>query len=220
VICELQGGGNRELEIVQMWMALDPIYGEALESGGLPLHAAMLEKGGSAVILAAGGGVGKSTCCKRTELPWQCQCDDEVLLVRSGDGGFLGHPFPTWSDYLWSDSRKTWDVQQSFPVRAVFFLRRGGTDYAQPLSRAQAALLLAKSSQDIVFRSAGGLNLEESRRLRVKLFDAACSLALSVPAFSLSVTLTGNFLDDLDRSLSCDGDHSGDNSLPVRLDQM
>lgn len=202
LICELLGCGNRELEIVQMWMAMDPIYNGAVRAGGLPVHAAMLEKEGSAVILAAGGGVGKSTCCKRAELPWQCRCDDEVLLVKSREGRFLGHPFPTWSDHLWGDSTKTWDVQQAFPVRAIFFLRRGGTDHVEALSRARAALLLSKSSQEVVFRSAGGLGPEETRRLRLKLFDSACSFAMSVPAFSLSVTLGEDFAAVLDGTLS------------------
>ena len=201
VICQRTGGKNRDIHIIQMWMALDPVYTRALESGGLPLHAGLLERDAQAVLLAGPGGIGKSTCCNRVPLSWRCHCDDETLVVTAGGGRFLVHPFPTWSDYLGKESDKTWDVQRSFPVKGVFFLRQGRTDCVEPIGTGLAAMFMYHSALDVLGKSTRGTSPGESRMLRTKIFESACGLAREVPAFILHVSLEGKFWEEIERCI-------------------
>ena len=98
------------------------VHWESLYRGGLPFHATLLEYQGQGIILAAPGGTGKSTCSRRVPPPWRACCDDEVLVVKSPDGRYLAHPFPTWSDYYWQRAENTWKVEKALPLAGIFFL--------------------------------------------------------------------------------------------------
>jgi SynChlorMet cassette protein ScmC len=100
VICDIGHGENYVQEIIKMLQILNPIFQKAKRAGGLPLHAALAERNGMGFLLAGPGDTGKSTCCHRLPGPWKALCDDESLVVRDHQKGYLAHPFPTWSDYL------------------------------------------------------------------------------------------------------------------------
>ena len=85
------------LFIPLMSFGVHAVHWESLYRGGLPFHATLLEYQGQGIILAAPGGTGKSTCSRRVPPPWRACCDDEVLVVKSPDGRYLAHPFPTWT---------------------------------------------------------------------------------------------------------------------------
>jgi SynChlorMet cassette protein ScmC len=201
VICQRNSGRNRDIRIIQMWMALDPVYSRAVECGGLPLHAGLLERNAQAVLLAGPGGMGKSSCCRRVSLPWQSHCDDETLVVKVGDAGFMVHPFPTWSEYLGKESCNTWDVQRSFPVKGIFFLRQGPTDSVESIGPARAAMFMYHSALDVLGKNIGEAGPGESRALRTKVFESACGLARQIPAFILQVSPEGKFWEEIERSI-------------------
>jgi SynChlorMet cassette protein ScmC len=201
VICEMGDEENQELNIIRMWLSLSPVYVWALESGGLPLHAALVERNGTGVLLAAPGGTGKSTCCRRILPPWNALCDDSTLIVVDTHKHYQAHPLPTWSDYLWERSGATWDVQQHLPLSALFFLQQGTTDEAIPIGQGQASVLITESVVQIYQSIWRNLLQEEERRFKKKIFENACELAKGIPAFKLRVSLNGRFWDELDRVL-------------------
>ncbi len=202
VLCEIRPPVTREISIASMWLALDPIYRRAIELGGLPLHAGMLEKAGEAFILVAPGATGKSTCCRRPPSPWGSPCDDEVLVVVDNQGQFLAHPFPTWSDHLWGASPKTWVVEESYPVKGIFFLKRSDRDLALPVGQAEAAMLISGSAHQVLAKSVRGLSRYERKLLKKQVFDNACSLSKQIPAFVLQFTLTGEFWRQMDDAIA------------------
>ncbi len=65
IICEIAPGVDRPQLVQQMRRALLPVYIDALLSGGLPVHGALVEIDGSGVILAGRSGAGKSTASRR-----------------------------------------------------------------------------------------------------------------------------------------------------------
>ncbi len=202
VICEIGPEKDDNLDIMRMWLALEPIYQRVQESGGLPLHAALVERQGRSVLLAASGGGGKSTCCHRLPPPWRARCDDETLIVRDGKGKYFAHPLPTWSDHLWRGSNHTWNVQQSSPLATIFFLEQAQTDEAILIGEGTAAAFINKSATEVCRRNWKNLDPNEIRTLKIELFENACELAKALPAFKLHFSLKGRFWEEMERVLS------------------
>ena len=200
-ICKIDHMEEPELEIINMWRALYPIYRESIRRGGLPFHAALVEKKGSAVLLAGPGDTGKSTCCRRLPDDWKPLCDDETLVVLDNEKRFRAHPFPTWSDYLLRRPEKTWDVQYSVPLGGVFFLEQSDTDETIALGRGKAAALMIESVAQVYTKYWRKANKAIQRKLRGQLFDNACRLANRIPAFTLRASLNGRFWEKIEQAL-------------------
>jgi SynChlorMet cassette protein ScmC len=201
VICELGPQEGKKENFHSMRMALQPVYQRTQDSGGLPLHAALVERNGFGVMLAASGGIGKSTCCRRLRDPWRPLCDDEVLVVCQSQNGYLAHPFPTWSDYFADRSDGTLNIGQYVPVKAIFFLEQSETDKVVPMGRGQSAVLMYQSAAEVCHRNWMKVNREEVSTFRKKLFENSCRLAKAIPAFRLRVSLQGRFWEKIEEVL-------------------
>ena len=64
----------------------------------LLLHGALLEHSGSAAVLLAPGGTGKSTTLRRHRLHGGGGCADDWLLLCEDGEAFAAYPLPTWSE--------------------------------------------------------------------------------------------------------------------------
>lgn len=194
VVCEVKDNDkSSEAEIINMWFALHPIYQRSMCIGGLPFHAALIELDGRGVLLAARGDTGKSTCCRRFPDYWKPLCDDEALVVFDRQKKYRAHPFPTWSDYLWKHSEKTWNVQYSIPLAGVFFLEQSEVDEIKPLGEGQAAVLMAESAIQVYRKFWRTSAREDKRPFRLEIFNNACKMAKLIPAYRLCVSLHGEF---------------------------
>jgi SynChlorMet cassette protein ScmC len=200
-ICEVCDNSTHDEEIMNMWIALQPIFQQAQKTGGLPLHGALLELDGKGIIIAAPGATGKSTCCRRVPDYWNPLCDDELLVVIDKERGYLAHPFPTWSDYLWKRSEKTWDVEYSVPVQAVFFLQQAETDEVVAVGSGHAAILINNSATQVCRKFWKKADDGHRRELNQQLFSNACEMAKVIPAYTLKATLDGRFWEEIEREL-------------------
>jgi SynChlorMet cassette protein ScmC len=201
VLCEVNNSEGHETEIMNMWYALHPIYWGAIRSRGQPFHAALTERGGKGIILAAPGGTGKSTCCRRLPQSWKPLCDDEVLVLRDDSGGYRAHPFPTWSDYLWYRAKNTWNIEYHLPLQAVFFLSHAESDVCEPLGEARAAACINDSAAQVCRKYWQRKEGELRRAFTGRVFANACELAKAVPAFKLGISLNGRFWEEMERAL-------------------
>lgn len=188
-------------DYTSMAMALFPIYRHAIGSGGFPIHGAFVERGGKGVLLAAKGGTGKSTCCRRIPEPWKACSDDEALVTMDRTGHYEVHPFPTWSDLFFNNNAGTWDVQHHVPLSAIFFLEQSKTDEAVPIGSGVAAGYTYLYATQGYTRSLLGMDHEGQKQENMKLFDNTCRMAKNVPAYMLKVSLTGRFWEEIDRVL-------------------
>jgi SynChlorMet cassette protein ScmC len=202
VVCEVDNHEGHDAEIMNMWYALHPIYWGGIRSRGLPLHAALIERAGQGILLAAPGGTGKSTCCRRLPKPWRPISDDEVLVLPDEEGGYRVHPFPTWSDYLWRRSRKTWNIEYHLPLQAVFFLEHAESDTAEPLGEARAAVYVQGSAQQVCQKYWQIKEGEPRRVFTSSIFANACEMVKTVPAFKLGISLKGRFWEEIERALA------------------
>jgi SynChlorMet cassette protein ScmC len=198
-VCELGDQNEPDAEIVKMWFALQPIYKQAVDSGGLPFHAGLVAKDQKGILLAAPGGTGKSTCCRRIPPPWKAWSDDEALIVLDKNNNYVVHPMPTWSDYLYKRAENTWRVEEHIPLSAVFFIAQAETDKVTPLGTGQATVLIYEAATQVYRRYLRNLEKNEERSLKLKLFENATDLAKAIPAFVLEVSLTGQFWKEIEK---------------------
>lgn len=199
VICEIGPEDHFDLDIIRTWMATYPIYQRAMETGGLPFHACLAERKGAGVLLAAPGGGGKSTCARRLSSPWKVLCDDEALIVRDSEGRYFVHPFPTWSNFFWRREDRTWNVEEYISLSAVFFIKKGKKDEVFPMGRGEAAARMYQASEQVCLRNWRCFSAEEERGEKEKLFANACRLAQKIPAFTLQVSLQGEFWKEIEK---------------------
>ena len=78
IIYDIDLVGDRKMDIITMQQSLYPIYHHAQMSGGLPLHAGLIEKNNQGILLAASSNTGKTTCCRRLPSSWNALSDDEA----------------------------------------------------------------------------------------------------------------------------------------------
>ncbi len=201
MVCELLDIGHHDPAILAMQQAVFPFYRAAIDQGGTPLHAALVEHDGKGILIAASGGRGKSTCCRRVPQSWKVLCDDETLVVRSASGSYHAHPFPTWSDYLFRRAEKTWNVQRPTPLSAIFFLDQGESDDVARIGQARAAARINQSAGQVCGRMWRRPENDVQRDNNLKLFANSCDLAKAVPTFTLRASLTGRFWEGIEKAL-------------------
>jgi SynChlorMet cassette protein ScmC len=91
------------------------------------------------------------------------------------------------------------------PLAGVFFLEQAEIDEAVAIGSGQAAVRLTESAMQICGPLWRGLGAQEARRGRMSLFDNACQLARSIPAFVLHVSLHGAFWEEMEKALDGQG---------------
>lgn len=189
---------DRERTALRMWNLTYFIHQREQFSGGFPFHAGLIEQNGQSILLAASGGVGKTTCCRRIPSPWRSPADDQTLVVRDDQGRYVVHPFPTWSEYFWKQSGRTWNVERYAPLSAVFFLQQAEKDRVTPVDQMRAAVLINEYATQGCIMGKIGLDKEERLLLKKRLFNNSCQLAKTVPAYLLEVSLYGSFWEEIE----------------------
>jgi SynChlorMet cassette protein ScmC len=192
-VCELLNTTRRSLHILMMSQSLHPIFDAAMDRGGIPLHAALVEHEGRGVLLAGAGGSGKSTCCRRLLSPWNVLCDDETLVLRGRGNRYTAHPLPTWNDFLVRKLDNTWNVQRHVPLHAIVYVVQSESESIAPIGRAEAATRICQSSEQACLRQMQGLSELLLRTWRKRMFENACDVSSAAPAFVLRVSLFGEF---------------------------
>lgn len=200
-VCRLHRTDNPSRVREQMRHALMPLYESTVRRGGLPLHAALVERDGRGVLLVGRSGVGKSTACLRLPREWTVLGDDLALAVRKREGGFAVHPLPTWSRVGIGSDDEAWDISHGVDLSAIFFLAQAGDDETEPAGRAVATVILAHAAETI-FNSVRTRNhtFEESP-LKGNIFANAVSMVNSVPSYILRLTLRGRFWEKIEEAM-------------------
>jgi hypothetical protein len=169
--------------------------------GGVLIHGALAERAGRGVIMAAPGGMGKTTASNRLPDPWRSLSDDTTLVVRDDTGDYWAHPWPTWSRFLDGGQGGSWDVQKAVPLKGIFFLSHAVEDRVESVGPGQAVSLLLESVRQASMFMPLGLFKEETRALHLERFNNLCALACVVPTHVLHISLTGAFWQEIERVL-------------------
>jgi SynChlorMet cassette protein ScmC len=200
--CVLPVSGPADPYSLQMIHISGFVAREAQALGGVLLHGALLCRDGVGVVLAAPGGTGKTTACGRIPLPWRSLCDDATLVVRNPGGGYLAHPWPTWSRFFLDGPGGCWEVEQAVPLGGIFFLSRSENDGVEPVGEGKAVSLLAENARQGSHLTSRGLGKEETRALHLERFNNLCALTKSVRTHLLHISMTGYFWREIEGVLS------------------
>ena len=232
VVCRLAGARqgvqtsstNRDMQVIQMRRIASLIARETLPRGGLLLHGALAEHQGSGFIMAGPGTIGKSTASRRLPSSWCSLCDDSTLVVRDGKGRFWAHPWPTWSLFYGGGPGGSWAVEHAVPLRAIFFLGQSPSDQLEPVPATQATAMTLESALDIALEASRLTGANAARTLCRDGLSAARALALAVPAYSLKLSLTGRFWEQIERVLPASAlprpDKDGCDRAPVSVESL
>lgn len=167
---------------------------DASTTGAMPLHSALAEYDGRAVILSGPSGAGKSTASRRFPHPWRSLCDDTTFVARSGAGIWRAHPWPTWSAFLKGGLRGRWNVAHSVPVKAIFFLNHAEEESVEPMGEGEALIRMVNASSQVsYFARTMDNDAATSRRINREWFANLNDLAAKVPIYHLNLSLTGRF---------------------------
>jgi SynChlorMet cassette protein ScmC len=198
IFCGLESGMDWPLQVHQMRRSLFPVLSDAVLAGGLPVHGALVENNESGIILAGRSGIGKSTACSRLPAPWRALSDDTCLVLKNPGGGFRVHPLPTWSAFRYDRMAGRSRAGVSLPLRAVFFLKQAREDECVEMKESAAAISLASIAHQ-VFRSIDRkYPRTEDADVSKALYANAVSLALTVPAYVLRISLKGRFCEKIE----------------------
>jgi SynChlorMet cassette protein ScmC len=198
VLHSYNNSGGLYIQLMQLSLI---IARDVQTRGGVLIHAALAQHDGMGVILAGPGGVGKTTASNRLPPPWQSLCDDTTLVVRDRQGNYRAHPWPTWSRFLQGEFCGTWDVQNSVPIKGIFFLSQQAEDRVESIGSGQAVSLLIECTEQASQLMAQKLSMEETRSFRMECLNNLSDLVRVVPVYILHASLTGLFWKEIEKVL-------------------
>jgi SynChlorMet cassette protein ScmC len=167
----------------------------------LLLHGALAAIDKYGVILAGSGGAGKTTASNRLPIPWRSLCDDTTLVVKDRQGKYWAHPWPTWSKIMLGEANVSWDVQQAVPLVGIFYLSRSQGIQIDPVGSGKAACMLAESAEQASLYIPHVTHEDHLREHLLERFDNACSLARSVPCYTLHLNLHDPFWHEIEQAI-------------------
>lgn len=201
VFCEFEWNGNPN-GLFRMWtLLIHSIYSRAIANGGLPVHAALIEREGIGIALVGASGRGKSTCCRRIPTPWRALSDDHTLVLAGECQGFETRPFPTWGDVRLHERITLPRIQNKVALSAIFFLEQTRSDEVESVGQGEAAVRICQSGSQIFWSNLEILENAQPRIARTRLFENACNISKAVKTYILGVSLKGRFWDKIDAIL-------------------
>jgi SynChlorMet cassette protein ScmC len=200
--CHLGPISTPEKTVLQLMRISQVVANASEKNGGLLVHGALAEWNGTGVILAGPGGVGKTTASRRLPPPWRPLSDDTALIVRSPNGMYWAHPWPTWSQYRQGDMSGSWDVGAAIKLGLICMLRQGPDDRISSLPLRQVISELVDVSGQSFFIMANGMNKDAVRRLNLMRFHNAVDISKKIPVCRLDIGLKGNFWDEIEGFLN------------------
>ena len=202
VFCEVESFRNPN-SLFRMWsLTIHSVFSRAIAIGGLPIHAALIEKKGLGIALVGASGRGKTTCCRRVPAPWRALSDDQALVLPTERGGFEALPFTTWGDVLRHDQVALRGTGNRVTLSAIFFLEQAPLDQVKSVGQAEAALRLNQSTSQIFGSNVEILEKAQPGQTRTRVFENACIVSKAVKTQILRVSLEGRFWDVIDDALS------------------
>lgn len=205
VLCVLSPYADSSGLYVQLMELSAVIARDAQSRGGILIHGALAEYRGNGVIMAAPGGIGKTTASNRLPSSWTSLSDDTTLVVRDRQGGYQAHPWPTWSRFVSGGPGGSWDVQRAVPLKGIFFLEQASEDLVATVGHGQAVAMLAGSSAQASLFMARDLGAEEVRAMHLQRFENINALIRCLPAHLLHISLTGPFWQQMEKALAAYG---------------
>ena len=90
-------------------------------------------------------------------------------------------------------------MAHSLPLGAIFFIEQSETDEVIRIeTQAESAVLINKSAVEIYQKFLVRFERERKWNAATMVFDNACKMAKTVPAYKLRISLTGRFWEKIE----------------------
>jgi SynChlorMet cassette protein ScmC len=198
VSCLVGPYSTPEKTVFQLTRVSQIVANASEKKGGLLVHGALAEWNGIGVIMAGPGGVGKTTASNRLPHPWCSLSDDNTLIVKSPDGTYWAHPWPTWSQYRQGDMCGSWNVQAAVKLGLICMLRQGKNDLLCPFPVLQIISELVDVSGQASWYLPMEMNRNAIRRINLIRFHNAIEIGNHIPVCRLEISLGGKFWEELE----------------------
>jgi len=121
--------------------------------------------------------------------------------VRDTEGNYWAHPWPTWSRFQEGGTGGTWDVQKAVPLKGIFILIQAVSDRAERVGSGHAVSMLVECVGHVSTFMTVSLIKEELRAMHLERFENLCTLARVIPVYTLHISLTGSFWQEIEQAL-------------------
>jgi len=197
IICSLLPANNPDMFNIQVQRIAQAVVSDVISKGGALIHGGLCSFKDCGAVMAGPGDVGKTTASNRLPAPWKSYSDDATLIIPDGAGGFNAHPWPTWSRFYQGGPGGVWEVEKSFPLAALFFLRQSEKDSVETVDEHHAKAMLIDTIEHITRL----IRLKEKiKHYHVKrCIKNASNIASAVPSYRLDVALEGEFWREMEK---------------------
>ena len=158
-----------------------------MESGGMLLHSAGIVNRNEAYLFPGRSEDGKSTLSKLSIEEGRTVLSDDMNAVTWHDG----HPFVEKVPFT-GDLKRTWTRSSSYPLKALFAIRKSDKTSVGELSQSRTLTLLTSCTPYI--------NADAHRMSQ--LLENLYHLTQKVPAHILDFSLSGDIWDTIEAALS------------------
>lgn len=191
ILCLVNPYDSQDLFYIQVERAAQAIAADVISRGGALVHGGLCSLNGCGAIMAGRGGIGKTTASGRLSAPWTSYSDDSTLVIPDGKGGYIAHPWPTWSRFYWGGEGGSWPVEKPLPLTRLFFLSQAESDSLEAVDSTRAKSMLIDTIEHVT--RSNRKKDKERQRFVLQCIESAGSIARAVPAYRLNVCLTGRF---------------------------
>jgi SynChlorMet cassette protein ScmC len=172
-----------------------------IETGGLPIHAALINYCNNGILLGGNNGCGKTTCSRRLPQGWIPLCDDMAIIEVLDDNMVNAIPFPNWTEHLSEPLHLNLSKYDKINLNTIFFLKQSKTLDIVPLTKINATLNLVRLSCQICsfyWRNDKSLNVPEWRS---KIFTNSWDIVQNIPCYLLYTSLLDEFWKEIEKVL-------------------
>ena len=186
IFCKLKSNLDYDSKILVMENIISFLSYYIILDGGFFLHSGLIQFGNKGILLAGGGGFGKSTVCKVLSSNFKVLCDDELILLPYFDK-YVVHPLPTFSDYLIDLKYKKIknnfysNVEDYSFVSFIFILQKSKENKILPLSLNKSLIFLYNLSFQVSFLPY--IKDNSFRELKKVLFSNILKTVKDIPVF-------------------------------------
>jgi len=202
VVCNVGPVGVGDIFAVHLLNISQLLASYCEAKGGLLLHAALVCKEKSGIVLLGESGSGKTTASRRIPPPWRSCCDDYTLIVRDANGLYWAHPWPTWSLFFQQGPGGSWPTREALPLRAIFLLQPAADEGWIAMSNSQKIEAVLAAVEQATWSTIMNLEKKQRRSIRMHRLQNSIALAKAVPGYHLRLTLNGKFWEAMEKALA------------------
>ena len=139
--------------IRELWKITSYIGRSTEDRGGMLLHSALITNENTGVLLMGPSGIGKTTASLRVKVPWRVMSDDLAMVIKSDEGYYHVHPWPSWFHLHTHKAFTNWYIERSYILKGLYFIYQSEHDLCTPVGSGEATAHLLQAVDQVSYYS-------------------------------------------------------------------